>query len=148
MVTTVRGIKLLLIAVCVVFSGPLATRGLAEEVHCPDTISVKQSLTKPEQGWKETTSDLPNRVSGVTFLDGPPEQRASLVNDAESSVKGKQVATWHFGSQSQIWLSCSYSGSNIVLSRALPKGTSVCSVTYNPRQSVAGLPLIEKIECK
>ena len=143
-----RAIKLLLIAGCVVFIESFVTRGFAEEVHCPETISVKQSLIKPEQGWKESTSDLPNRLAGVTFLDGPPEQEASLVNEGESFVKGKQIATWRFGSRSQIWLSCRYSGSNIVLSRALTEGTSVCSVTYNPRQTIAGLPLIEKIECK
>lgn len=148
MVNTVRAIKLPLIAGCIVLVGSFVTCGFAEEVHCPETISVKQSLAKPEQGWKESTSDMPNRLAGVTFLDGPPEQKASLVNEGESLVKGKQIATWRFGSQSQIWLSCRYSGSTIVLSRALAKGTSVCRVTYNPRQTIAGLPSIEKIECK
>ena len=145
---TVRSITLLLTAGCVVLIGSFMTRGFAEEVHCPETISVKQSLAKPEQGWNESTSDMPNRLAGVTFLDGPPEQKASLVNEGERVVKGKQISTWRFDSQSQIWLSCRYSGSNIVLSRALTRGTTVCSVTYNPRQTIAGLPSIEKIECR
>jgi hypothetical protein len=142
----VRGIKLLLVAI--VFVGSLVTRGFAEEVHCPETISVKQSLAEPVQGWTESTSDMPNLLAGVTFLEGPPEQKASLVYDDEHTVKGKRIATWRFDSQSHIWLSCGYSGSNIVLSRTLTKGTTVCSVTYNPSQTIAGPPLIEKIECK
>lgn len=126
----------------------VATQGFAEEVHCPESISVKQTLAKQEPGWKEGTSDTPIRLAGVTFLDGPPEQKASLVNEEEGVMNGKQIATWRFGAKSQIWLSCRYSGSTIVLSRALPKSTSSCTVTYNPRQTIAGLPLIEKIDCK
>jgi hypothetical protein len=120
----------------------------AAELRCPDTISVKQTLVKPETGWRESPSDLPIRFAGVTFFDGPPEQKASLVNDTESMVKGKRIAVWKFLPQSQIWASCSYSGSNIVLSQALAKGTSKCSVTYIPKETIAGLPTIEKIDCE
>lgn len=148
MVNFARAIRLLVMAGCIVLCGPPLTRGLAEEMSCPETISVKQSLAKPEQGWTQSTSGMPNRLAGVTFFDGPPEQKASLVNDGESRLKGKQIATWRFASQSQIWLSCVYSGSTIVLSKALKKGTSVCKVTYNPRETIAGLPSIEKIDCK
>lgn len=140
--------KLFPIAQCIGLLGSLATYGFADEVHCPDTIAVKQNLSKPEPGWKEGMSDLPNLLAGVTFFDGPPEEKASLVNDSERRVQGKQIAIWRFGPQSQIWISCGYAGSNIVLSRALAKGTSGCSVTYNPKVTVAGLPSIEKIECK
>jgi len=136
------------ISCCIVCTGLFVMRGFAEEIHCPETISVTQSLAKQEQGWKASTSDTPARLAGVTFLDGPPEQKASLVNDGESRVNGKQIATWRFGAKSQIWLSCRYANSSIVLSRALPKGTAACSVTYNPRETIAGLPSIEKIECK
>ncbi len=120
----------------------------AESLICPDTISVKQSLAKPEQGWKEGRSDLPNRLAGITFFDGPPEQKASLVNDSEKRVNGKQISTWLFTPDSNIWISCEYAGSNIELFRAVPKGTAACSVTYNPKQTVAGRPSVEKIDCK
>ena len=91
---------------------------------------------------------MPNRLAAVTFFDGPPEEKASLVNDSERRAQGKQIATWRFGVKSHIWISCGYSGTNIVLSRALGDGTKQCMVTYNPRQSIAGLPVIEKIDCK
>jgi hypothetical protein len=148
MVNAIRAVILLPIAQCIGLLGSLVTYGFAEEVHCPETISVKQTLSKPQQGWKEGTSDLPNLLAGVTFFDGPPEEKASLVNDSERRVQGKQIAIWRFGPQSQIWISCGYAGSSIVLSRALTKGSSGCSVTYNPKVTVAGLPSIEKIECK
>jgi hypothetical protein len=136
------------IAACACIVGLSATVGIAAEERCPESISVKQTLVKPEPGWQPGTSDLPIRLAGVTFFDGPPEEKASLVNDSESIVKGKQVAVWRFGPQSQIWLSCRYASSNIVLSRALTKGTSTCRVTYIPKQTIAGLPAIEKIECE
>jgi len=120
----------------------------AADLHCPDTISVKQTLVKSVPGWRESPSDLPIRFAGVTFFDGPPGQKASLVYDSESTVKGKQIAVWKFDARSQIWLACSYSGSNIVLSRALAKGTSKCTVTYNPKETIAGLPVVEKIDCE
>jgi hypothetical protein len=125
-----------------------AVRAPAADLRCPDTISVKQTLVKPEPGWRESPSDLPTRFAGVTFFDGPPEQKASLVNDTASVVNGKRIAVWKFIPQSQIWVSCSYSGSNIVLSRALAKGTSKCTVTYIPKETIAGLPAIEKIDCQ
>jgi hypothetical protein len=137
-----------LIAACIAILGSSVGPALAGEVHCPETVSVNQSLAKPEPGWKPGTAALPIILAGVTLFDGPPEQQASLVYDRETLLHGKQVATWRFGPNSGIWLSCQYSGTVIVLSRALPKNTTVCSVTYNPKQTVAGLPLVEKIACQ
>jgi len=134
--------------VTIVFIRLLLMRGFAEEIRCPETIAVKQSLARSVEGWQESASDMPNRLAGVTFFDGPPEQKASLVYDSERSVKGKQIATWLFVAKSQIWLTCGYSGSNLILSRILTNGTTSCSVTYDPKLTVAGLPSIEKIECK
>lgn len=137
-----------LIAACIAILGSSMEPALAAEVHCPETVSVNQSLAKPEPGWKPGTSALPIGLAGVTLFDGPPEQQASLVYDSETMLHGKQIATWRFGPNSDIWLSCQYSGTLIVLSRALPKNTTVCLVTYNPKQTVAGLPLVEKIACQ
>lgn len=122
--------------------------GLAAELHCPGNISVKQSLVNKEPGWREGASETPILLAGVTFFDGPPEQKASLVYDSETLLKGKQVAVWRFGSQSQIWISCRYSGTTVVLSQPLSKSTSTCKVTYNAKQTIDGLPVIERIECE
>lgn len=141
----VKRIKLLEAAGLLALAGSFA---LAEDVRCPETISVKQRLAKPEQGWQEGIADMPIRLAGVTFYDGPPEQKASLVYDGKRRLKGRRIATWRFGPQSRIWISCGYAGTTIVLSRPLAGGVSECSVTYDPGQTVAGLPSIEKMDCK
>ena len=125
--------------------------GIADDVvSCPDTITVKQKLAQPVSGWTEGSDELPNRFASVTFYAGPPEQKASLANQGETHSKGRDYATWNFGSETgnRIWIACGYAGTNIVLSHPLAKGVSRCTVTYNPRQSIAGLPLIERIVCK
>jgi hypothetical protein len=120
----------------------------AADVHCPETIPVKQTLLKQFEGWRQSASDLPIRLAGVTFYDGPPEQKASLVYDSESPSRGKRIAIWRFAPRSEIWLACSYAATNVVLSRPLPRATSTCRVTYISNQTVAGLPVIEKIQCQ
>jgi len=86
----------------------------------------------------------------ITFFDGPPEENASLVNDSTSRIGGKDIATWRFGASRvrPLWVACGYSGTSISLARNLPTNIRSCSVTYNPRQQVGGLPLIEQINCK
>jgi hypothetical protein len=138
---------------CALFAAVVAGASImspCQVVNCPDTIDVEQKLVRNIAGWTSRVDDTPNRLAGVTFFDGPPEQQASLVYQSETNSKGKKYATWSFGTTSTrlVWIACSYSGTNVVLSQPLPKATSQCSVTYNMRQSVAGLPLIERITCK
>ena len=122
----------------------------AGPVGCPATVTVSQQLSTPVAGWKAGTDDLPHRLSSITFFDGPPEENASLVNDSTIRGAGKEIALWRFGTGGSrtIWMTCGYSGTSITLSKSLPVGISSCSVTYNPRQQVAGLPLIEQINCR
>jgi hypothetical protein len=117
---------------------------------CPAKIDVHQQLATPVSGWTPTTDDTPNQLAGITFYDGTPQEKASLVYDDMKKAGGKQVATWSFtpGSGRQTWVACSYSGTNIQMTKALPASARSCEVTYDPRQQVAGLPSIEKISCK
>jgi hypothetical protein len=82
--------------------------------------------------------DTPHRLAGITFYDGPPEEKASLVYDKTAKAAGKETMTWHFNARSdgQIWVVCSYAGTAVVLKRGLPPKTSACSVTYDSRASV------------
>jgi hypothetical protein len=111
---------------------------------------VNQKLTTPVSGWTTMIDDSPPRLANITFYDGPPQQRASLIYDQKMRVAGKETATWHFlpRADRQIWVGCSYTGTGIVLTKALPPSTSTCAVTYDTRQTVAGLPSITKIVCK
>jgi hypothetical protein len=122
----------------------------SEPAICPDSVDVNQQLTAPVSGWTTMIDDTPHRLAGITFYDGPPQQRASLIYDQKIRVAGKEIATWHFRPRAdrQIWVGCSYASAAIALTKALPPSTKTCSVTYNPGQSIAGLPVIEKIVCK
>ena len=127
-----------------------ATYAASAPVSCPDTIDVNQHLAGSVEGWTTILDDTPHRLAGITFYDGPPKDRASLVYDQRTKAGGNEIAKWQFISAGdrRIWLACSYAGTAIVLAKALPAETSTCSVTYNPRQLIAGLQVIEKIDCK
>jgi len=123
----------------------------AQEIFCPDTISVEQKLSQPVEGWKGSVSDTPNRFMNVMIYDGPPEQMASLVPTKEGRQGNKEFATWDLRPTSEpireSWISCFYDGTNAVLSRLLPKDATECTVTYNPRQK-GGPGYVERVTCK
>jgi hypothetical protein len=122
----------------------------AEPFVCPDSVKVDQKLAAPVPGWTATLNDKPHHLAGVTFFDGPPEGKVSLVYDKSSETGGKFIATWTFNPKTSknIWVACGYSGTSIVLKKPLPPKTASCTVTYDAKQKVAGLPLLEKLTCK
>jgi hypothetical protein len=124
--------------------------GSAQTMTCPATIVVGQELKGTIPGWEPITDDIPQRLSYVTFYDGPPKEKASLVYDSSSKQGNLETALWRFAKSADrpIWLACSYSGTTIALAQELPRTISSCTVTYNAQQRVAGMPLVEKIVCK
>jgi hypothetical protein len=121
----------------------------AEDVRCPERISTTQTLAQAVPGWTNQMDAAPNLLAGVTFYDGPPKELASLAPD-ETRAKGKLLASWELipNPGRQYWLACGYSGTRVTLARLLPKEVRACTVTYDPKQTVDGLPLIERIACK
>jgi len=109
---------------------------------CPPKLSTTQQLGAPLPDWNVTADGLPNQLAGVTFFEGPPVDQASLAPDKET----KTQSTWFFTKPS--WIACHYSGTSLMLTRALPKNLHSCTVTFLPDQTVSGLPAIQKIECK
>lgn len=123
--------------------------GAADLVHCPPTIAVKQQLAVQPPGWSVTSDGMPHELAGLTFFDGKPEDKASLAPDKSVVVNGKTVASWIFGASSRpIWAACQYARTNVVLTRELPGSTRTCSITYTTGVTIAGLPVIEKVDCK
>jgi hypothetical protein len=121
----------------------------ADPVRCPPVIEVRQQMAAPVAGWSVAMDDLPNRFAGITFFDGKPEEKASLAPDSETKAGGRAVSTWSFGSGDRpVCVACRYAWTTVKLTRELPKPVRSCTVTYDLRQSLAGLPLIEKIDCK
>lgn len=120
-----------------------------DAVRCPPAIEVKQQLAVPAPGWSIASEKLPHQLAGLTFFDGKPEEKASLAPDKQVGAKGKTVASWTFVvSGRPIWVACRYSATDVVLTRELPKTIRTCAITYSTIESIAGLPAIEKIDCK
>jgi hypothetical protein len=121
----------------------------SEPAICPDSVDVNQQLTAPVSGWTTVIDDTPHRLAGITFLRWAATTE-SLVDLRPKNTGRRKIATWHFRPRAdrQIWVGCSYASAAIALTKALPPSTKTCSVTYNPGQSIAGLPVIEKIVCK
>jgi len=121
----------------------------ADPVRCPPQVDVRQQIGAAVAGWSVVIDDLPHLFAGITFFDGKPEDKASLAPDRESKANGKSVSTWSFAGGGQpIWLACRYAWTTVTLTRELPRQIRACAVTYDPRQNLAGLPVIEKIDCK
>lgn len=118
--------------------------------QCPAEVGTQQQLTAAVPGWRDLRSKTPHRVSQVTFYDGQPAEQVSLAPDATRKVKDREVSTWQFSSTSdrRVWIECGYAGTSISLAQELPAGTKSCSVTYNPKVRLSGLPRIEQLECK
>jgi hypothetical protein len=141
--------KYRILLICAVLT-LLCKFGTAAETLCPTTIRVRQELVAPVAGWAPTQNDAPVQLAGITFYDGPPAEKASLAYDRMTKAGRKQIASWRFTAEEgrPAWVSCSYSGTTVELSRSLSYKTTSCEVTYDPQQQIAGLPLIEKIACK
>jgi len=117
----------------------------AGDLYCPPRIEVAQRLSLLVPGWSAASDKMPHQLAGITFFDGKPEEGASLVPDKRTRTS----ATWTFAATGRpVWLACSYSGTDIVLRRELPKTIKTCSITYSARDTVAGLPVVEKVDCK
>jgi hypothetical protein len=123
---------------------------LAQETYCPQTISVDQKIDKVPGGWAASPDrSATTMLAGVTFFSGPPAQNASLKYDRWTERNGLAYALWRFQPKSSdgIWLSCRYSSTSMVLTKQLPAGTSECTVIYDPKVQISGLPEIRKITC-
>ena len=130
-----------------------ASPASAELIQCPAKIDVNQRLAAQIPGWSVVPSvapdEMPHQLAGMTFFDGNPQDRASLVPDKQSKLKAGTVASWTFGvSDRAIWIACSYAWTSVVLSRQLPKTIRECSITYSNQDTIVGLPVIEKFDCK
>lgn len=127
-----------------------ASAAASDSAICPARIDVHEQLSASVEGWTPMLDDVPHQFAGITFYDGPPREKASLVYDRITKAAGKQTAKWQFATTKErpIWIACSYAGTAVQLTKSLPKSMTGCEVTYDARQQIAGLPVIEKMVCK
>ena len=122
----------------------------ANVIQCPAQLQVRQQIATPIPGWSAGADKTPNLLAGVTFFDGKPEENASLAPDSQTRLNGKDLAVWNFSADASrpTYIECRYAGTNVTLQRQLTKGIRSCRITYNPRETIAGLAVIEKLDCK
>jgi hypothetical protein len=121
----------------------------AQNLQCPETIDVRQQLTMSVPGWTSIEDSVPHRLASISFYDGHPEDRVTLVPNTSKKSSERETSIWLFKEPAdrRIWVACRYGGATITLVKELPAGTHVCSVVYNLRQRIEGLPIIERISC-
>ena len=132
-----------------VFILPLLLTGIAAHAadpSCPATLNIEEKLKQPYAGWSEGRTDAPRSLSAITVFEGNPKDMASLVGDQRKPSKTILVTTWKLEPGTQYWMSCSYSGTRIVLSRPVPANYRSVVVTYATDVTVDGLPEVTKVE--
>jgi len=128
----------------------LIPAAFASDDYCPASVAAKQEIQNAPAGWLAAQSDLPSPLSGITLYSGPPSEKASLVYDKWTKRNGLAYAVWTFvhNTPERIWLVCNYANTTVTLAKELPKVTSECDVTYDPKVEVGGSPQVRKISCK
>ena len=127
----------------------LAAAPSSSLVDCPSTLAVEQKPVAPPARWGAAADGSPHRLAGITFFDGPPAERASLVYDDEASAEKEWTGIWHFEPNPRgFWIACAYSGTSIVLSRRLPAEVKVCRVAYEQESREGPVGEIKRIDCR
>ena len=117
----------------------------AAEPNCPATLIVEETLKQTPEGWTQGRGDIPQRLSGITIFEGNPKELASLIGE-QRKTSNKMTSTWRFTPGTQYWISCTYSGARITLSRPIPSSYRALVITYDMNVSIDGLPEIKKTE--
>lgn len=117
----------------------------ARDLSCPETIETQQSIAgNAPASWRaaiDKAAGAPvSHWDGVAFSDGPPENLASLAPDDSEARGGNRVDIYKFPASvfKQIWLSCSYAQTAVILTRNPGLIGSVCRVTFDGTGDDAG----------
>jgi hypothetical protein len=119
---------------------------LADAPSCPKSIEVAETIGAIPQGFKafangntpsaDLTVKATRDLGNIQFSDGPPNETAWLAPDNED--RGFEM--WHFEPSpgKQIWYTCGYSETRVILSAPLPAEIKSCRVKRDA--SIQGYP--------
>ena len=149
-----------LFALAVALLWPISSQAAGSTVGafiCPEGIKTSQSLFESVSGWSGTqersgiSKGLNNaafsehKLAQVDFSFGPPEGRVWLASDRTThALKGRWSSTWKLQRSEEIWFSCRYSGTSVLLSRQIATGLKSCSVKYSRNQGI----IVENVSCQ
>ncbi|MFC0400782.1 STY0301 family protein [Paraburkholderia rhizosphaerae] len=116
----------------------------AEDLPCPPSIAVNESLNQPApEGWRVEHGISDHFLAGVTFFDGDPKDRMSIAPTHDEQTGRENTSTWDLGSGStRVWLACRYLDTGIMFSRPLPKTFTTCRVVTGPGSIVRSVSCI------
>ncbi len=121
-----------LLSLCIILaSGP----ALAASPSCPTTLKVAQTTNDVPPGFTifadgnpPTTPPQPAALplESIMFSEGPPVEQGWLTPDARHDL----ATEWHFATaqDQNVWLSCAYQSTTLLISKPLPSGLKTCRV--------------------
>jgi len=126
------------LALCLASATWAAPSEPAPALACPASVEVReQPSAAPASPWQAMADPgLPvHALSGVSMLQGPPDQGARLVPDFERKAGQRRHYGWTFKpvpasvpAQEALWLACSYHHTALILVRPVPAGMKRCEV--------------------
>lgn len=142
--------KYFLIVLLFILTFFTASNLFAEQLVCPDTITVQESVTGTPDGWTPVPDGIPHPLKGVAFFDGHPEKKVGLAPERETKKKGYLISEWRFDAVTakNLWMSCTYGRTAMTFARPVNRNYSSCTVKSNPGMTVDGEPSLVSVECK
>lgn len=144
------------LALCLASAGWAAPSEPAPALACPASVEVReQPGATPASPWQAMADPgLPvHALSGVSMLQGPPDQGARLVPDYERKAGKLRHYGWTFkpvpaapSAEEALWLACSYHHTALILVRPVPAGMKRCEVQERLLPSGRSLA-IEGLRC-
>lgn len=131
----------------------LSAQAIGSTYQCPERIETSQVLSGTYPGWQPgggaatagTALKSAHFLAGVSFSDGPPQERMVLRPQQESASKnGKFSTTWSFIKTRRVWLSCEYRSTTVTLAQPLDTNAKQCTVSYDRREAIN----VQAIECR
>jgi hypothetical protein len=99
---------------------------------CPARLTTEQSGKAPT-GWTAQRLDIyQGALMTVLLSDGPPSEKAYLAPDQSTTEGSRTSNVWVLGRQMKnVWLTCQYDGTDVVLTRRLPADIIECEAVYD-----------------
>lgn len=109
----------------------------SDSLHCPEQLLVRQKVEKTPSDWQIFNSDEMHPYVGVSFSEGPPDQKVILAPAQEKKVKSRIFSLWKFLPSTQgYWVSCLYADTSVIVSKKLPSEVQSCEVEYDADFSI------------
>ncbi len=113
------------------------------QFSCPFSIVTKQSIDVDPAGYESIADNSSHIWQTVSFYKGKPELQPSLAPERSN----KNRADWSFSMSDNIYISCGYYQTSVVIYKALPHGVHACHVTYEKMMKSTFAELPQVISC-